>query len=205
MNLPLFEEDRALAGRLAAGEDTAFERFFGEYFPRLYRFALARANGDEALVEDVVQESLSTAIRQIHGYRGEAALFSWLCTICRRNLARKQRSNRRVQDHLAYVDDDRDLRSALDSIAADLPGADRQLITEELRRTVHGALDTLPERYARSLEWKYLEDLGVKDIAMRLGVSAKAAESLLTRARGAFKDVFQTLRSGRSDAPWSIS
>ena len=54
-------------------------------------------------------------------------------------------------------------------------------------------LDGLPARYGDALEWKYVEGLPVVEIAARLAVSPKAAESLLTRAREAFRDAFATL------------
>jgi RNA polymerase sigma-70 factor (ECF subfamily) len=60
----------------------------------------------------------------------------------------------------------------------------------ELSRLVQLTLDHLPGRYGQVLEWKYIQGLSVDEIAQRLGVGYKAAESLLTRARGAFRDAF---------------
>jgi RNA polymerase sigma-70 factor (ECF subfamily) len=83
-----------------------------------------------------------------------------------------------------------------------VPGSGRQaprdpeaaLLHEESARRVHMALDGLPERYARALEWKYVECLSVNEIAWRMGVRPKAAESLLTRARQAFRTSYDGLR-----------
>ena len=60
----------------------------------------------------------------------------------------------------------------------------------ELPRLVQVTLDHLPGRYGQVLEWKYIESVPIDEIAGRLGVSYKAAESLLTRARDAFRDAF---------------
>ena len=57
-------------------------------------------------------------------------------------------------------------------------------------------LDHLPLRYGNALEWKYLKGKSVRQIAMRLGLSPKAAESLLGRARSAFRDGFAELGGG---------
>jgi DNA-directed RNA polymerase specialized sigma24 family protein len=57
------------------------------------------------------------------------------------------------------------------------------------------ALDHLSPHYGeegQALEWKYLDGLSVKEIAARLRLAPKAAESLLTRARRAFRDGFST-------------
>ena len=58
------------------------------------------------------------------------------------------------------------------------------------------ALDRFPPHYGNALEWKYLDDVPVKEIAVRLGVSPKAAESLLTRARDSFREAFSALVPG---------
>ncbi len=67
---------------------------------------------------------------------------------------------------------------------------------KELARLVRVALDYLPIRYGQALEWKYLAGLPVNEIARRLELSPKAAESLLTRARQAFRDDFGELLGG---------
>ena len=87
--------DLALARRLAAGDDSAFDTFFADYFPRVYRFARARLDGDDACAEDVTQAALIRALDKIHTYRGDAALFTWLCTLCRHEIADwRQRTGR---------------------------------------------------------------------------------------------------------------
>src|SRR5918993_4014358 len=79
-------DDLALAGRVLAGDEAAFEEFFERYFPRLYRFALPRLDGNEDASEEVVQRVLIRAVQALASYRGEAALLTWLCTMCRREI-----------------------------------------------------------------------------------------------------------------------
>jgi RNA polymerase sigma-70 factor (ECF subfamily) len=61
-------------------------------------------------------------------------------------------------------------------------------------------LDCLPPWYGDALEWKYIHGLSVKEIAERLNLGSKAAESLLTRARKAFREGFAALTGNRGDA-----
>jgi RNA polymerase sigma-70 factor (ECF subfamily) len=70
------------------------------------------------------------------------------------------------------------------------------VLRDEARALVHAALDLLPPRYGRILEWKYLDDLPVKEIADRMSVGTKAAESLLTRARISFRETYARLKVG---------
>jgi len=182
--------DLGLARRLLSGEEAAFEEFFAEYFPRLFRFASARLGGDHDAAEEVVQAALIRAVRKLHTYRGEAALFSWLCTICRREIAglvQHGESRREVP----LIEDQPALRAALDALAiaaADDP--EHTLRRRELGRLVQVTLDHLPNRYSDALRWKYLDELSVDEIARRLNLGYKAAESLLGRARAAFREGF---------------
>lgn len=182
--------DLALARRLLAGEESAFEEFFGDYFPRLYRFARTRLAGNEDAAEEVVQTVLIKAIDKLHTYRGEAALFTWLCTLCRREIASWLERAGKVSE-VSLLDDQPATRAALETIAM-LAGDDPEtgLRRKELSGLVQATLDHLPGRYGDALEWKYIQGLTVDEIAAKLGLGYKAAESVLTRARQAFREAF---------------
>jgi RNA polymerase sigma-70 factor (ECF subfamily) len=182
--------DLDLARRVLAGDESACETLFAEYFPRLYRFARIRLGGDEQAAEEVVQTTLIRAVRKLHTFRGEAALFTWLCTLCRREIgAWLERTGRTAE--VPLVEDHPASRMALEA-AAGLAGADPESEAgrRELSRLVQLTLDHLPGRYGQVLEWKYIQGLAIDEIAERLGVGYKAAESLLTRARQSFRDAF---------------
>jgi RNA polymerase sigma-70 factor, ECF subfamily len=185
--------ERELVRRMLGGDEGAFDEFFADYFPRLFRFAVLRLRDPDA-AEDIVQTSLIAAVRHLSSWRGEASLFTWLCTICRREIAAWQkRTSRRVI--VSIADDDPNVRAALDSISAAADAPDAGLARADTGRIVQLALDHLPPRYSRVLEWKYLQELSVDDIAGRLQCTPKAAESLLTRARDAFRDAFAAVQA----------
>jgi RNA polymerase sigma-70 factor (ECF subfamily) len=189
--------ERELVRRMLGGDETAFDEFFADYFPRLFRFAVLRLRDQDA-AEDIVQTSLIAAVRNLGSWRGEATLFTWLCTICRREIsAWEKRTSRRVIVSLA--EDDPGLRAALESIGAAAEAPDAGLARADTGRIVQLVLDHLPPRYSRALEWQYLEDLSVDDIAVRLQCTPKAAESLLTRARDAFRDAFAAVQAAANE------
>ena len=187
------ETDLDLVRQMIRGDDAAFERFFDATYPALYRFALPRLDFDRDAAADVAQVTICKAIRKLHTYRGEAALLTWLYTFCRHELyAHATRHHTRVE--VTLVDDDPEVRAALESLrrsgADDLDAAlDRTKIGVLVQRV----LDHLPSHYADALEWKYIDEVSVQEIGRRLGISMKAAESLLTRARRAFRDAFHTV------------
>ncbi len=182
---------------MLAGDEVAFEDFFAGHFPGLYRFALARVD-DPELARDVVQSAICKAIANLRSYRGEATLAAWLFTICRYEISGHFRKSRRQPVRLDLTEEVPEVRAALDFLASGVEGPDDSLSRKELAHYVHAALDRLPRRQASALEWKYVDGLSVKEIASRLEVRPKAAESLLTRARQAFRDGFASfgLRSG---------
>jgi RNA polymerase sigma-70 factor (ECF subfamily) len=185
--------DRALVRRMRARQEDAFDEFFADYFPRLFRFALMRLRDDDA-AEEVVQTTLIQAVRKLDTWRGDATLFTWLCTICRRECsAFAARTSRGLS--VPLEDDDPDVRAALESLAAAAESPDAALARGDVGRLVQIALDYLPPHYSRVLDWKYLQDLTVHDIAERLRTTPKAVESLLTRARMAFREAFATLQT----------
>jgi len=189
--------DRDIVRRMLGGDAGAFDEFFADYFPRLFRFAVLRVRDHDA-AEDIVQNSLIAAVRHLGSWRGEASLFTWLCTICRREIfAWERRTSRRAI--VSIVDDDPGLRAALESIGAAADAPDTALARADTGRIVQLVLDHLPPRYSRALEWKYLEELSVDDIAGRLQCTPKAAESLLTRAREAFRDAFADVLAARNE------
>lgn len=184
-------DDHLLVARALTGDQRAFDELFDTYFPRLFRFALRRV-GDEDTAEDIVQVTLIKAMRSLGSWRGEAGLFTWLCTICRHEAAAHwQRSGRRPQT--ASLDDLPEVRAALEALAADADRPDLVFEKTELSGAVQLVLDHLPGRYGDILEWKYAQGLSVAEISARLDASEKSVESMLTRARVAFREGFGAL------------
>jgi RNA polymerase sigma-70 factor (ECF subfamily) len=186
------------------GDESAFDEFFEDNSPRLYRFALVRMHHDHDAAEEVVQAAICAAIAKLRTYRGEAALFTWLCTFCRHEISAHYARLKRQPPFTELVEEDDDVMAALDSLWVQSGrGPDDLVQQQEVERLVHVALDRLPRHYANALEWKYVESLSVNEIAARLGLTPKAAESLLTRARVAFRGGFSALMPGtwnRADA-----
>lgn len=192
--MPAYLDDKRLAKQLLAGDELAFNRFFEDNFARLYRFAQTRLPDDREAVRDVVQDSLNRALRKIHTYRAEAAMFTWLCAICRHEIADWLERQQRYRDHIVLIEDRPEIQAALDSFEAPAEARpDETYRRAESLRLIQVALDRLPARYGDILEWKYIEGRSIREIAARLSIGTEAAQSLLARAKRAFADVYSTL------------
>jgi RNA polymerase sigma-70 factor (ECF subfamily) len=180
-------QDRALVTAILAGDERSLQRFMDDYFPRLYRYARHRL-GNPADVDEVVQATLSQAARRLETYRGESTLLTWLVQICRHEISRSLKKSSRTDMMQPFLSDD-GLRAVVERIADDRMSPEREASRGELISLVQFALDQLPEHYARALELKYVLGLGSREIARELGSSDQATQSLLARARRAFRDV----------------
>jgi RNA polymerase sigma-70 factor (ECF subfamily) len=192
-NVSQIEKDRSLARQVAGGDQEAFDAFFREYFPRLFRFTLLRVDNDGELAEEVVQRTMCIVVRKMGTFRGEALLFTWLCQICRNelNAVFRERGAERRAD--IPIDDHPAVQAALESVAVDDFRPESAQRRVEIAYFVRVTLEHLPARYATALEMKYANGNSVAEIAQRLELSEKAAESVLTRARNAFKERFRAL------------
>lgn len=192
-NLPQIVQDRDLAARVAAGEQAAFDDFFKEYFPRLYRFTLSRVDNDPHLAEEIVQRAMCIVVRKMGTYRGEALLFTWLCQICRTEHAAvfRQRKIEMIDD--LPIEDHPAVQAALESMNATDDRPESAQRRDEIAHFVKTTLEYLPAKYATALEMKYVQGCSVAEIGEKLGVGTKAAESILSRARAAFKEGFRSL------------
>jgi len=190
---PQVVKDRSLAAKVAAGDQAAFDSFFKEYFPRLFRFTLTRVDNNEELAEEIVQRTMCIVVRKMGSFRGEALLFTWLCQICRNetNAVFRQRKIEMRED--VPIEDHPGVQAALESVAADDGRPESAMRREEIANFVRVTLEHLPSKYAQALELKYVQGYSVKEIATSLNVGEKAAESILTRSRVAFKERFKAI------------
>jgi RNA polymerase sigma-70 factor (ECF subfamily) len=169
-----------------AGCKQAWQTWYEESFPGLAAYVSWRCAGLRDLADEIVQETWLTAVRRIRDFDpGQGSFAGWLRGIAA-NCLRKHfsRSHRQFQPldgqpEPATVDSDLEKRDEAARIA--------------------WTLAQLPPRYEAVLRAKYLEQQSVERIAAEWKETAKAVESLLTRARQAFREVFD--RPERADSP----
>ena len=191
-NKLIHSEDKKMAKAIVNRNEQVFNQFFDCYFPRLYRFSMARLDGDKELTKDLVQETLLIAIKNIKQYRGEASLMSWLCQINRSQISLYFRKNNTKQT--VRIDDIPEVRELFDNIKTELaehPDMDYQ--NKHLNEIISSTLDNLPNGYGDILELKYLDKMSVQEIAENLNISETAVQSKLARARESFKIIISRI------------
>lgn len=159
-------------------DQAAFQVWYELALPRVYRYLLARCGGDTDLAEELTQQTFVEGVRARARFDGRSDAVTWLCGIGRHKLVDHYRKSRR--------DTDRQLR-----IVSEWSSGQSQAWSQhELRSGVETALATLPGEQRIVMTLRYLDEMPVREIATTIGRSEKATESLLSRARDAFRRAY---------------
>lgn len=150
------------------------------HLPSVWRFVYVRVNGDRHLAEDIVSETVLALVRAAAGETEIENPMAWMRSVASNKLRDHFRAAARVQHHIDKV--------ARNTESTDENDAPRQQELSERRSEVLTAMDELPDQHRLALEWKYVDKLSVREIAGRLETTEKAAESILFRARRAFRE-----------------
>ncbi len=179
-----------------AGNPPAIDTLAQAALGPLYRFCFYRVGRNRHLCEEVVQETMLRAIRELDRYEPERAqgnIFPWLAGLARNEIRRVlARENAAVSLETLWNRMDEQLRELFGRLESEPFGAEL-LARDETREIVGATMSQLPPHYRDALEAKYVNGQSVHQMAADRGLSEKTVESQLTRARKAFRAMFLAL------------
>lgn len=182
--------------RATAGDPEAIDRLAQHVLAPLYRFCLYRVGRNRHLCEEVVQETLVRAVRELARYdpaRSGGNIFPWLTGLARNEIRRAlRRENAAVSLEALWDRMDEELRTIYGQLQSE-PLSDEVLRREETREMVGATMSQLPSHYREALEAKYVAGKSVRQIAAEQSTTEKAVEGQLARARKAFRATFVAL------------
>jgi RNA polymerase sigma factor (sigma-70 family) len=165
--------DAAAVTRARAGDLGAYELLVARYTVPAHRAAVLLGAGDDA--DDVVQEAMVKAYRQLSRYRGESGFRPWLLAIVANETRNLHRSRKR-RDGLA-------LRAAESTgPAPDGPDPADAVVAHERRQHLVEQLRRLPDRDREVLVCRFLLDLSELETSAALGVPKGTVKSRTNRA-----------------------
>ena len=174
------DDESRLIRAMAKGDRSAWARMYDRHVGDVFAVVYHLLGGDRGLAEDVNQEVWLLAIEQFDRFDPARGKFrDWILGIGRhRALRRHRRTATGGADEY------------LDAPAGTLLPPD---LLEEVERAdlVRVALLRLTEDHRRVLLDKYVAGSSVAEIASQLGRSAKAVESLLSRARSELRNLLE--------------
>jgi RNA polymerase sigma factor (sigma-70 family) len=184
-------EEKTFIRKLKKMDKWAWEAFCREYSAPLLAFVQFRFGCDREKAEEIVQMTFIRCVKSIRNFKpSRGILLNWLKTISKN------------EGHTLLQQDRKQLAmktlalSSVEAIEGVLDGMDTVALSEEMiakgeiQLLIHETIAELYSRYRKVLILKYVENRKVAEIAVMLGQSEKAIESLLSRSRQAFKKVF---------------
>ena len=158
-----------LVQKLGSGDSAAMEEFYNIYRSRLYTLVLMQVDQNQAVAEDIVQETFLAALGSLDKFRGDSQLYTWLRSIAFHKLNDYYRRQGR-QPKATESSPDFDAMKQLEQTGNDEPAASTVMESEEVRQSVNQALDELPQDYQEVLVLKYLEEMPVLEISQVMAV-----------------------------------
>jgi RNA polymerase sigma-70 factor (ECF subfamily) len=178
--------ERGLRDAVLAGDERAWQAWYDESFAGLAAYVAWRCAGLADMGDEIIQETWLTAVRRVRAFDPEQGSFAgWLRGIA----AHLLRNHFRRQARRARLD------QSLNGRLPAMPPAERVLEEREQAQRIARALTSLPEHYEAVLRAKYLDEESVVQIAESRNETPKTVESLLTRARQAFREAYRRLEN----------
>jgi RNA polymerase sigma factor (sigma-70 family) len=185
----LLEEEQRLVEAAQAGNLDAMRPLLERYAQPLYGTVILPRLGDAVSAEDVLRDTLATAVEKIGRFTWQGkTIYPWLRQIAINkvyDVHRQSKRSRRLADamvHEVAVETDPSTH------------ADAQLIADQERRAhrsrIDETLELLADRYRLAIELRLVQELPREDCAKRLGVTIGTFDVLLFRAVRAFRKQF---------------
>jgi RNA polymerase sigma-70 factor (ECF subfamily) len=183
------EEEQRLVEEAQQGNLDAMRPILERYASPLYGTVILPRLGDAVSAEDVLRDTLATAVEKIRRFTWQGkSIYPWLRQIAINkvyDIHRQSKRSRRLADAMAH-------EIAVESDPAS--HADAQMIADQERRANRGKIDEtmlqLQERYRLAIELRLIQELSREDCANRLGVTIGTFDVLLFRAVRAFRKHF---------------
>jgi len=183
------DDEQRLVEEAQAGNLDAMRPLLERYAQPLYGTVILPRLGDTASAEEVLRDTLATAVEKIKRFTWQGkSIYPWLRQIAINkvyDVHRQSKRSRRLADAMVH-----EIPSESDPDTH----ADAQLIADQERRShrdrIDDAMNQLQERYRVAIELRLIQELPREDCAKRLGVTIGTFDVLLFRAVRAFRKQF---------------
>lgn len=154
---------------------TDFKQVYDMYFRDVYRYALSLCR-DEAMAEEVTQETFFKALENLDQFDGRSKISVWLCSIARNTYFSLCRKEKRFQHEIP---------------AENLPieaSPEQLIMTREEAFAVHRILHGMEEPYKEVFSLRTFGELSFRQIAQLFGKTESWARVTYHRARLKIKE-----------------
>jgi RNA polymerase sigma-70 factor (ECF subfamily) len=175
------DPDDALIGRIRAGDTACFELLIRRHNERIYRTVRA-VLGDDADVEDVMQQAYVSAYQHLGGFEGRARFSTWMTRIAINEAYARLRKRHR-SGPAPWEDDD----AMADEPEASGPSPEQIAARREMQVLLERAVDTLSVPNRTVFVLRSVQGLSTAETAACLTISEEAVKTRLHRANEALR------------------
>ncbi len=198
------EADSLLIERIKRGDQRAFEMLVVKYQRRIERL-ISRMVRDDAMVQDIAQETFIRAYRAIPQFRGESAFYTWLYRIAvntaKKTLVEMKRDPLVFESAMAGPDDGEE-PSRTENTLSDGETPDAVLASKQIAATVNAAIDDLSEDLRQAIVLREIEGLSYEEIADVMNCPIGTVRSRIFRAREAIATKLRPLLGTQAGERW---
>jgi RNA polymerase sigma-70 factor, ECF subfamily len=180
------QSDNKLVKGIKNGEQSALKVLYLKYSELLFAYILHHLDNEKEVASDIWQETWVVVIEKINDFQYKSSIFTWLCAIAKNKISDYYR-NAKKQERFQSIE-----KIHFD---IDIEELEIELVDLETQVDVITILANLTDEYRYLLVAKYVENKGIDEISLEIGKSYKATESMLTRARGAFRKEFKQIKN----------
>lgn len=159
--------------------DLSFENFYRDTVETVWSFAARRVGAEEA--KDVVAETYTAAVVAVREGKSAAVTLPWLITVCRNKIIDRWRKAERHKSRMHLVAE----------AFGNGPMFPDDWHHDDRRDAVLATLDRLNARQRALLVLHHVDGMSARSLADESGVSQKAVESALVRARRSFRREYE--------------
>jgi RNA polymerase sigma-70 factor, ECF subfamily len=177
------EREHELISRVLAGERELFHELVRPYERSVY-FAAYSILGNEHDAEDVAQETVLKALRNLTSFRSESKFGTWLVSIAINEARARLRHDKVLKFESMDAPQEDERGEFVPSVLADWREVPSEALErKEVRELLRTALESLPPIYREVLLLRDVQGFNIADTAQMLGVSEGVVKTRLLRAR----------------------
>jgi RNA polymerase sigma factor (sigma-70 family) len=166
-------------------KNTHFEAVYRTLALPLTKFVIKRVSGDSQAVEEVLSATMIAAWRGWNTFKHKSSYFTWLCRIALNKIADYYHDQVHQNSRIVVP-----LIDSITDIDSKNLSPDEALALKELRGSVNNCLNLLSPEKRKLLQFRYWYDLSYEEMGKIMGISERAVEGQLYRAKHKFAKVW---------------
>ena len=183
-------ETAALVRKAQAGDKSAFETLYNEFFDKVFFFAKRNAGSEDA-ARDITSETFTSALEHIGELRSEESFVGWLYSIAYSKCVVHFREEAKTE----HFSSDGEMEQALADASLNEPLMlpEDYAVNRDTKEKLKAIIDGLPSEQRSAVILYYYDDMSVAEVAKTLGLSESNAKQKLRKARAVIRKKIEKL------------